>query len=95
MTIDFQIPLFMEFSSQEYRSWLSFSSPGDFHNPGIEPVFPNFIIWTTMEAQFQYILQLFIVQSLSSVWLCDPVNCKMSVFLVLPQLLEFAQTHVH
>ena len=44
MTIDFQTPLFMEFSSQEYWSWLPFSSPGDLPNPGIEPVFPTFII---------------------------------------------------
>ena len=59
----------MEFSSQEYWSWLPFFSPGDLPNPEIEPVFPTFIIWATMEAQFQYILQLFVVQSLSSVWL--------------------------
>ena len=69
MTIDFQTPLFMEFSSQEYWSWLPFSSPGDLPNPGIEPVFPTFIIWDIMKAQFQYILQLFVAQSLSSVWL--------------------------
>ena len=44
LTTDFQTPLFMEFSSQEYWSWLPFSSPGDLPNPGIEPVFPTFII---------------------------------------------------
>ena len=85
MTIDFQTPLFIEFSSQEYRSWLSFSSPGDFQNSGIEPVFPTFIIWATMEAQFQYILQLFVVQSLSSVWLCViPWTARCLSFLSFP-----------
>ena len=33
-----QAPLFMEFSRQEFWSGLPFSSPGDFPNPGIEPV---------------------------------------------------------
>ena len=39
-TIDCQAPLSMEFSRQEYWSELSFPSPGDFPNPGIEPGFP-------------------------------------------------------
>ena len=34
-------------------------------------------------------------QSLSCVWLCDPMNCSMPGFPVLHYLLEFAQTHVH
>ena len=36
-TIDYQAPLSMEFSSQEYWNELSFPSPGDLPNPGIEP----------------------------------------------------------
>ena len=32
-----QVPLSMEFSRQEYWSWLPFPPPGDFPNPGIEP----------------------------------------------------------
>ena len=39
-TVDCQAPLSMEFSRQEYWSELSFPSPGDFPNPGIEPGFP-------------------------------------------------------
>ena len=35
------------------------------------------------------------VQSLSSVWLCNPMDCSMPGFPVYHQLLEFAQTHVH
>ena len=36
-TIAFQAPLSMRFSRQEYWSGLSFPSPGDLPNPGIEP----------------------------------------------------------
>ena len=35
-----QAPLCMEFSRQEYRSGLSFPSPGDLSDPGIEPGSP-------------------------------------------------------
>ena len=36
-TVAHQVPLSMEFSRQEYRSGLSFSSPGDLPDQGIEP----------------------------------------------------------
>ena len=36
-----------------------------------------------------------VVQSLSPVRLCDPMNCSLPGFLVLHNLLELAQTHVH
>ena len=36
-----------------------------------------------------------VVQLLSHVLLCDPVNCSMPGFLVLHHLLEFVQTHIH
>ena len=39
-TVAFQAPLFMGFSGQEYWSGLLFSPPGDFPNPGIEPISP-------------------------------------------------------
>ena len=39
-TVTHQAPLSMEFSSQEYRSGLPFSSPGDLPDPGIEPMSP-------------------------------------------------------
>ena len=32
-----QAPLSMEFSRQEYWSWLPFTTPGDLPNPGTEP----------------------------------------------------------
>ena len=36
-----QAPVSMEFSRQEYWSGLSFSSPGDLPDPGIEPRSPT------------------------------------------------------
>ena len=36
-TVACQDPLSMEFSQQEYRSALSFPTPGDLPNPGLEP----------------------------------------------------------
>ena len=39
-TVTHQAPLSMKFSRQEYRSGLPFPSPGDPHNPGIEPRSP-------------------------------------------------------
>ena len=39
-TIARQAPLSMEFSRQEYWSGLSYPSPGDLPDPGIEPVAP-------------------------------------------------------
>ena len=35
------------------------------------------------------------VQSLSHVWLCDPMDCSTPGFPVHRQLLELTQTHVH
>ena len=37
-TIAFQVPLFMEFSRQEFWSGLPFPSPGDLPDSGIEPM---------------------------------------------------------
>ena len=39
-TVAHQAPLSMGFSRQEYRSGLPFLSPGDFPDPGVEPVSP-------------------------------------------------------
>ena len=36
-----------------------------------------------------------VVQSLSHVWLCDPMDCSMPGASVLHCLPEFAQIHVH
>ena len=35
-----------------------------------------------------------VVQSLSHVWLCDPMDCSTSGFPVLHHLLEFIQSHI-
>ena len=39
-TVACQIPLSVEFSRQAYWSWLSFPTPGDLPNSGIEPMCP-------------------------------------------------------
>ena len=39
-TVGHQAPLSMEFSRQEYWSWLPFPPPGDLHGPGIKPTSP-------------------------------------------------------
>ena len=41
------------------------------------------------------VLSFRIVQSLSRVWLCNPMGCSIPGFPVLHYILEFAQTHVH
>ena len=38
---------------------------------------------------------VFVVQSLSHVWLCDPMDCSLAGSSALHYLLEFAQIHVH
>ena len=40
-TVAFQAPLSMGSTRQEYWSGLPFPSPGDFPDPGIEPVSPT------------------------------------------------------
>ena len=40
-------------------------------------------------------LNVFVVQSLSRVWLCGPMDCSVLGFPVLHYLLELVQTHVH
>ena len=41
-TVAYQVPPYMGFFRQEYSSGLPFPSPGDLHNPGIEPRSPAF-----------------------------------------------------
>ena len=54
-TVDFQAPLSMEFSREEYWSGLPFPSTWDLPNPGIKPSLLHsgrfFIVWATREAQ--------------------------------------------
>ena len=41
-TLAHQVPLSMEFSRQEYWSWLPFPSSGDVPNPGIKSSLPHY-----------------------------------------------------
>ena len=52
---------------------------------------PCFKLAATIESS----LGAVIVQSLSHVQLCNPMDCSMPGFPVLHHFLEFAQTHVH
>ena len=51
------------------------------------------------EYMYNWIIPLYtsvsLVQSLSRVWLCDPMECSAPVFLVHHELSEPTQTHVH
>ena len=84
----------MGFSRQEYWSGLPFPPPGDHPHPRIKPLSPALtgrIFFTTANWEARGKL----VQSLSHVQLCDPMDCNMPGFPVHHQLLELAQTHVH
>ena len=50
-----QDPLSMEFSRQEYQSGLPFPSPGDFPNPGIEPISPSLQVVSCIAGGFSTI----------------------------------------
>ena len=51
--------------------------------------------WSVLLFLCQFLLFIVVVQSLSHVQLCDPMDCSTLGFLVLHYLPEFAQTHVH
>ena len=51
--------------------------------------------WKCSMYWFRYSVQFSSVQSLSRVWLCNPMNCRTPGLPVSHQLLEFTQTHVH
>ena len=89
-----QALLSMEFSRKEYWSRLPYPTLGDLPNPGVEPES------LTSPASQVGSLPLVppstvVVQSLSHVWLCDPINCSTPGFPVLRHLPELAQMHVH
>ena len=80
-TVAFQAPLFMGFSGQEYWSGLLFSPPGDFPNPGIEPISPALAgEFFTTEPPGQPTIHIHIhaaaaAKSLQSCpTLCDPID---------------------
>ena len=49
----------------------------------------------THDLKGDYVRAFSSVQSLSQVWLCDPMECSMPGLPVHHQLLEFTQTYVH
>ena len=88
----------MGFSRYEYWSGLLFPSQGESSRPRnririFHIVGRHFTIWATRKAPL--IVQFSSVQSLSRVWLCDPMNRSMPVLPVHHKLPEFTQTHVH
>ena len=85
-TVTHQAPLSMEFSRQEYWHGLSFTSPGDLPNPGIEPGSPAL---QGDSFPFESVQSLSCVQLFATPW---TATCQASVLHCLP---EFAQTHVH
>ena len=81
----------MEVSKQEYWSGLSFPSPGDLPNPGIQPMSPALqanSLPAEPQVQFSSVAQL--CQTLF-----DPMNCSTPGLPVIHQLPEFTETHVH
>ena len=93
----------MKFSSQEYWSGLSFSSPGDLPNPGIEhgspalqadslpfesPGKPSYLLLCN---QFSPVQSLSCVQLFATPW----TACSTPGFPVHHQLPELAQARVH
>ena len=57
----------------------------------IYPIYPKGVL-PTLAGYWNHVV---VVQSLSRVQLCDPMDCSMPGFPVLHYLLEFAQAHVH
>ena len=86
-----QIPLSMGFPRQEYRSGLLSPSPGNFLTQGSNYVscIAGRFFTTELPGDPCSILEQVVVQSLSHVWLSDPMDCSM------PGFPEFAKTHVH
>ena len=80
------------------RSRYPFFSPGSLPNPGIKPRSPaSKVDYLPGESQGKpnTPIQFSSVQSVSSVWLCNPMNCSTPGLPVHHQLPEFTQTHVH
>ena len=69
-----QAPLSMGFPRQEYWSGLPFPPPGDFPNPGIEPVSPILVLtarFITAEPPgkcFDYTMCVLVTQSCPTPW---------------------------
>ena len=93
-TVTHQVPLSMGIPRQEYWSGLPFPSAGDLSDPGIEPQSPAlagrfFTIESPGKPTFYYSV------TKSSLTLCSPMDCSVTVSSVFHSLSEFAQIHVH
>ena len=96
-TVACQVPLFMEFSRQEYWSGLPFSSPRDHPDSGIKPAFSAIeggFFTTESPGQPISVIQFSSVTQ-SCPTLCDPMNRSTPGLPVHHQCPEFTQTHVH
>ena len=93
-TVAHKVPFSMGFPRQEYWSGLPFPSAGDLPDPGIEPQSPAlagrfFTIEPPGKPTFYYSV------TKSSLTLCSPMDCSVTVSSVFHYLSEFAQIHVH
>ena len=52
-------------------------------------------MWVCLHFNLISSLRTFVVQSLSRVWFCNPMDCRTPGFPVLHHLVAFAQSHVH
>jgi len=67
-----QAPLSMEFSRPEFWSGLPFPSPGNLHNPGIEPGSPTFQADSLLSEPPEKPPNMLVAQSCPT--LCNPVD---------------------
>ena len=93
-TVAPQAPLSMEFSKQEYWGGLPFPSPGDLHNPRIEPgsptLQPDILPTEPPEKTLQY---LKLLENNGYISLCCTISSVQSLSSV--QLLAIPWTAVH
>ena len=86
------------FSRREYWSGSLCPPPGGLSDPGVEPHLFCFLHWQAgslpLAPPGMPVDLLVVFESLSSVRLCDPVDCSLPGFTFLHCLLEFAQIHV-
>ena len=93
-----QAPLSMGFPRQEYWSGLSFRSPGDLPDPGMEPESPALLggFFTTVPLGSIPLIYSSVQSSRSVVSdSLGPMNHSTPGLPVHHHLLEFTQTHVH
>ena len=101
-TIAHQAQLSMEFSREEYWSRLSFPSPGDLPDPGLNLPVLLLLHWQVGplpaeppgKPMYPASVQ-FSPFALSCPTLCNPMNGSTLGLPVHHQLPEFTQTHVH